>query len=132
MSALYNEGLIYRGNYIINWCPRCQTALADLEVEHEELKGHLYHIRYPLQRRGRRYRRGHHPAGNHARRYGRGGPSRKTNAIDLPETPTLILPLMNREIPIILDSYVDMDFGTGALKVTPAHDLNDFEIGSRP
>jgi valyl-tRNA synthetase len=127
---LYQQGLIYRGNYIINWCPRCHTALADLEVEHEELDGHLYHIEYRFAD-------------------GNGGVVVATTRPETmlgdtavavhPEderyenlnTDTLILPLMNREIPIIRDSYVDMSFGTGALKVTPAHDPNDFEIGNR-
>jgi len=125
---LYEQGLIYRGHYIINWCPRCQTALADLEVEHEEVNGHIYHIRYPLSEGG-------------------GGPVVATTR---PETmlgdtavavnpederytnlhgKTLCLPLTGRSIPVITDSYVDMNFGTGALKVTPAHDPNDFEIG---
>jgi len=127
---LYQEGLIYRGDYIINWCPRCHTALADLEVEYEQLNGHLYHIRYPFSR-------------------GEGG---IVVATTRPETmlgdtavavhpdderyqdlgsEALILPLMHRVIPLIKDSYVDMSFGTGGLKVTPAHDPNDFEIGIR-
>jgi valyl-tRNA synthetase len=127
---LYHQGLIYRGNYIINWCPRCQTALADLEVEHEDLEGHLYYIRYPSAT-------------------GQGG---VVVATTRPETmlgdtavavnpednryhhlgsDRVVLPLMNREIPIIRDRYVDMEFGTGALKVTPAHDANDFEIANR-
>ncbi len=127
---LYEEGLIYRGNYIINWCPRCSTALADLEVEHEETDGHLYHIRYPYQD-------------------GAGG---VVVATTRPETMlgdtavavhpdderyrdaaanAVILPLMNRVIPVIRDKYVDMSFGTGALKVTPAHDPNDYDIGLR-
>jgi len=127
---LYNQGLIYRGNYIINWCPRCHTALADLEVEHDELQGNLYHIQYPY-------------AG------GSGGIVIATTRPETMlgdtavavhpddqryaslETELLILPLMNRKIPIIRDAYVDMSFGTGALKVTPAHDPNDFEIGMR-
>ena len=127
---LYHQGLIYRGNYIINWCPRCNTALADLEVEHEDLQGHLYYIRYPFAT-------------------GDGG---VVVATTRPETmlgdtavavnpederyqsigaESVILPLMNREIPIIRDAYVDTSFGTGALKITPAHDPNDFEIGNR-
>jgi len=128
--GLYNQGLIYRGDYIINWCHRCHTALADLEVEHQEHDGHLYHILYPYA-------------------HGEGG---ITVATTRPETmlgdtavavnpkderylaiasETVILPLMNREIPIIRDKYVDMSFGTGGLKITPAHDPNDFEIGTR-
>jgi len=127
---LYDEGLIYRGDYIINWCPRCLTALADLEVEHESRPGHLWHIRYPLE----------------------DGSGSLVVATTRPETmlgdtavavnPTdaryaglrgkrAILPLMGRAIPIIFDDYVDVTFGTGALKVTPAHDLNDFEISLR-
>ncbi len=127
---LHQEGLIFQGNYIINWCPRCRTALSDLEVEHEELDGHLYHIRYPLV----------------------GETGAITVATTRPETmlgdtavaihpederyadlkaTSVLLPLMNREIPIIRDEYVDMSFGTGGLKVTPAHDPNDFEIGRR-
>ncbi len=127
---LYEQGLIYRGLYITNWCPRCRTALSDLEVEHEELNGHLYHIQYPLA----------------------DGSGTLTVATTRPETMLgdtavavhpederyadltcneVILPLMDRKIPIIRDSYVDTAFGTGALKVTPAHDPNDFEIGQR-
>jgi len=126
---LYQEGLIYRGNYIINWCPRCHTALADLEVEHEAHEGHLYHVRYPFT----------------------DGTKGVVVATTRPETMLgdtavavnpnderyqdmeslqVILPLMNRPIPIIKDKYVDMSFGTGALKITPAHDPNDFEIGN--
>ena len=127
---LYHQGLIYRGDYIINWCHRCHTALADLEVEHQEHDGHLYHILYPYA----------------------GGKGGITVATTRPETmlgdsgvavnpdderyrgipsETVILPLMDREIPIIRDKYVDMSFGTGGLKITPAHDPNDFEIGVR-
>ncbi len=127
---LYREGLIYRGDYIINWCPRCHTALADLEVEHENHKGNLYHIRYPYA----------------------DGTGYVVVATTRPETMlgdtavavspederyknvngrNLILPLLKRVIPVISDSYVDPSFGTGALKVTPAHDPNDFEIGLR-
>lgn len=127
---LYEEGLIYRGDYIINWCPRCQTALADLEVEHEELKSHLYYIRYPIE----------------------GESGFLTVATTRPETllgdtavavnpmderfkglvgKKVLLPLLKRPIPVIADSYVDPEFGTGALKITPAHDPNDFVIGQR-
>ena len=128
--TLYQEGLIYRGNYIINWCSRCHTALADLEVEHEVHDGFLYHIRYPFS----------------------GGKGNVVIATTRPETmlgdtavavnpdderyhglesQKIMLPLMNRKIPIIQDKYVDMSFGTGALKITPAHDPNDFDIGNR-
>ena len=127
---LYRDGLIYRGDYIINWCPRCQTALSDLEVEHEEEQGHLYYVKYPSE---------------DSREY-------LVVATTRPETmlgdtavavhpedkrymkfigQKVILPLMNRKIPVIADSYVSQDFGTGALKITPAHDPNDFEIGGR-
>ena len=125
---LYDEGLIYRGNYIINWCPRCMTALADLEVEHEELEGNLYHIHYPVV----------------------GGEKGPVVATTRPETmlgdtavavhpedsryeyladKEVDLPLTTRSIPVIFDKYVEMEFGTGALKITPAHDPNDFEVG---
>jgi len=127
---LYDQGLIYRGDYIINWCPRCHTALADLEVEHEETESFLYHIRYPLVN----------------------GDGHVTVATTRPETllgDTAVavnpederymnlsgayvrLPVLNREIPLIFDKYVAKEFGTGALKITPAHDANDFEIGNR-
>jgi valyl-tRNA synthetase len=127
---LFNEGLIYQGDYIINWCPRCKTALSDLEAEHEETKGYLYHIRYPLAE----------------------GKGYLTVATTRPETmfgdtavavnpederysqyigKFVILPIANKKIPVIGDSYVDTSFGTGVLKVTPAHDINDFEIGKR-
>jgi len=127
---LYHEGLIYRGDYIINWCPRCRTALSDLEVEHEVHEGSLYYIRYPLV----------------------SGQGVVIVATTRPETmfgdtavavnpederyqgladQEVHLPLTQRRIPIIFDSYVDKSFGTGALKITPAHDANDFEIGHR-
>ena len=125
---LYNQGLIYRDTYMGNWCPHCNTVLSNLEVEPIEIDGNLYHIRYPV----------------------------KDSEIVLeiattrPETmlgdtavavhpdderyqhligKTAILPLCDREMPIIADAYVDTEFGTGALKVTPAHDTNDYEIG---
>jgi valyl-tRNA synthetase len=127
---LYHAGLIYRGDYIINWCHRCHTALADLEVEHEERDGHLYHIRYPFTKGGGvivvATTRPETMLGDTAvavhpddERYR-----------DL-KSESVTLPLMDREIPLIKDSYVDMSFGTGGLKVTPAHDPNDFEIGMR-
>jgi len=127
---LYEEGLIYKGDYIINWCPRCQTALADLEVEHSPKKGALYLVRYPLA----------------------DGSGELVVATTRPETmlgdtavavhpederyqalvgKTVKLPLTDRLIPVIADSYVDREFGTGALKVTPAHDMNDFDLGRR-
>jgi len=125
---LYQEGLIYRSNYIINWCPRCQTALSDLEVEHEEVLGKLYHLKYPFKGSDRfvvvATTRPETMLGDSAvavnpgdERY-RGVVGKK-----------VILPVIDREIPVIADSYVDVEFGTGCLKITPAHDFNDFEIG---
>ncbi|HOV68948.1 MAG TPA: valine--tRNA ligase, partial [Clostridia bacterium] len=127
---LYNKGLIYRGNRIINWCTDCRTALSDAEVEYEEEKSHLWHIRYDSE----------------------DGTASVTVATTRPETMLgdtavavnpederykdlvgkyVILPLMNRKIPVIADEYVDMEFGTGAVKITPAHDPNDFEVAQR-
>jgi len=128
--SLYDEGLIYKGDYIINWCPRCHTALSDLEVEHQEKPGHLYHIKYPLK------------DGSGALIVATTRPETllgDTAVAINPEDPRhkgqggkiVILPLLKRELPVIEDSYVDTEFGTGALKVTPAHDPNDFEIGRR-
>ncbi len=127
---LYEEGLIYRGDYIINWCPRCMTALSDLEVDFEAKAGKLYYIDYPFE----------------------DGTGNITVATTRPETMLgdtavavnpdderyrdyigkfVILPIVGRRIPIIADSYVDKGFGTGAVKITPAHDPNDFELGRR-
>jgi len=127
---LYEEQLIYRANRLINWCPRCHTALSDLEVEHEDKRGHLWHLRYPVI----------------------DSDVQLVVATTRPETmlgdtavavnpedqryreligKQVLLPLVNREIPIIADDYVDMAFGSGAVKITPAHDFNDFEIGKR-
>ncbi|MGB5156855.1 valine--tRNA ligase [Desulfobacterium sp. N47] len=127
---LYKEDLIYRGNYIINWCHRCHTALADLEVEYEELDGHLYHIRYLF------------PESSDGIIVATTRPETMLGDTAVAVNPdderyqdikssSVILPILNRQIPVITDSYVDMSFGTGALKVTPAHDPNDFEIGKR-
>ncbi len=127
---LYNEGLIYRGRYMVNWCPRCQTAISDLEVVHNERVGQIWSIRYPLV----------------------GSSEFLVVATTRPETmlgdtavavhpdderyqqfigKKVLLPLMDREIPVIADAYVDREFGTGVVKITPAHDPNDFEIGKR-
>ncbi len=127
---LYEKGLIYRGNRIINWCPHCMTALSDAEVEYSEQAGNFWHIRYPLK----------------------DGSGEVIIATTRPETllgdtavavnpederyaalvgKTLILPLVNREIPVIADEYVDKEFGTGCVKITPSHDPNDFEVGRR-
>ncbi len=129
--TLHEQGLIYRGAYIVNWCPRCQTAISDLEVVHEEQQGTLWEIRYPVVEEPGQF---------------------VTIATTRPETmlgdvavavhpdderykhlhgKNLHLPLINREIPIVADTYVSADFGTGAVKVTPAHDPNDFAIGQR-
>lgn len=127
---LYQKGLIYRGKRIINWDPAARTALSDIEVEYKEVNGHLYHLRYPLK----------------------DGSGFLTVATTRPETmlgdtavavhpederykdligKTLILPIIGREIPVIADEYVEKDFGSGAVKITPAHDPNDFEVGLR-
>ncbi|NMO95301.1 valine--tRNA ligase [Paenibacillus lemnae] len=127
---LYDKGLIYRGKRIINWDPAARTALSDIEVEYKEVNGHLYHLKYPLK----------------------DGSGSITVATTRPETmlgdtavavhpederykdmigKTLVLPVVNREIPVIADEYVEKDFGSGAVKITPAHDPNDFEMGLR-
>lgn len=127
---LYNEGLIYRGNRITNWCPKCSTALSDAEIEYEEQDGYFWHINYPLA----------------------DGSGNLEIATTRPETllgdtavavnpnderykdligKTIKLPLTDREIPIVGDDYVDIEFGTGAVKITPAHDPNDFQVGQR-
>ena len=138
--SLYQDGLIYRGEKIINWCTRCRTALSDLEVEPKERKGFLWHIRYKVvDAEGKVLQDGNKE-------------SLLTIATTRPETllgDTAVavhskderykkyhglrvqLPLLNRLIPIIVDDYVDPEFGTGALKVTPAHDFNDYELGLR-
>jgi valyl-tRNA synthetase len=132
---LYREGLIYRGRYMVNWCPRCQTAISDLEVVHHERTGEIWNIRYPLLNGGKPSATEYllvattrpetmlgdtavavHPRDDRYRRY----VGRK-----------VLLPLVNREIPVITDPYVDREFGTGVVKITPAHDPNDFEIGKR-
>jgi valyl-tRNA synthetase len=127
---LYEEGLIYRGDYIINWCCRCHTALSDLEVEHEEKEGNLYHIRYPYADAG-----GHVVVATTRPETMLGDTAVAVHPEDeryaAVHAKMLRLPLMGREIPFVLDDYVDREFGTGALKVTPAHDPNDFEIGRR-
>ncbi len=127
---LYEKGLIYRGERIINWCPKCRTSISDAEVEYEEQAGHFWHLRYALS----------------------DGSGYINLATTRPETllgdtavavnpnderykdmvgKTVILPIVHREIPIVADDYVEMDFGTGVVKITPAHDPNDFEVGLR-
>jgi len=127
---LYEEGLIYKGDYIINWCPRCQTALADLEVEHETKESYLYHIKYLLADNG-----GHLTVATTRPETLLGDTAVAINPNDPRYTrfhgATVLLPVLGRRLPVITDEYVDMEFGTGALKVTPAHDLNDFQIAAR-
>ena len=127
---LYNKGQIYKGERIINWCPKCLTSISDAEVEYEDQAGHFWHLRYPLS----------------------DGSGYIQMATTRPETmlgdtavavnpdderykdmvgKTVILPIVHREIPIIADEYVEMEFGTGVVKITPAHDPNDFEVGLR-
>ena len=127
---LYNEGLIYQGNRITNWCPHCQTALSDAEIEYEEQAGHFWHINYPLA------------DGSGSLEIATTRPETLLGDSGVAVNPkderykhligkTVILPLVNREIPIVGDDYVDLEFGTGAVKMTPAHDPNDFEVGKR-
>jgi len=129
-TRLYDEGLIYKGDYIINWCPRCHTALADLEVEHEPTDGKLYNIRYPFTTGD-----GYLVVATTRPETMLGDTAVAVHPSDerynnLPEK-AVVLPLVNRTIPIVFDAHVEREFGTGALKVTPAHDLNDFEISRR-
>ncbi|MFO7588137.1 MAG: class I tRNA ligase family protein, partial [Gemmatimonadota bacterium] len=127
---LYEKGLIYRGNYIINWCPRCHTALANEEAEHREVEGRLWHIRYPLADG-----EGHVVVATTRPETMLGDTAVAVNPEDARHRKLLgrkvELPLTGRRIPIIADEYVDPDFGSGFVKVTPAHDPNDFEIGRR-
>lgn len=127
---LYEKGLIYRGHYIINWCSRCQTALSDIEVEHLESEGKLYHFKYPLEQ------------GDEYLIIATTRPETMLGDVAVAVNPqderyshligmNLILPLVGRKIPIVADEYVDMEFGTGAVKITPAHDPNDFLLGQR-
>lgn len=127
---LYEKGLIYRGDYIVNWCPACKTTLSDIEVEHEDETGKLYYVKYPLKDGS-----GHLMVATTRPETMLGDTAVAVNPEDERYRhlvgKTLILPVMGREIPIIADSYVDMEFGTGAVKVTPGHDPNDFEMGLR-
>jgi len=127
---LYNKGLIYRGNRIINWCPHCATALSDAEVEHSEMEGHFWHIKYPVKDSDEYViiatTRPETLLGDTAVAVNPED-ERYTHLVGK----TLILPLVGREIPVIADEYVDKEFGTGCVKITPAHDPNDFEVGLR-
>jgi valyl-tRNA synthetase len=129
--SLYEKGLLYRGEYMVNWCPHCHTALSDLEVAHADVAGHLWHIRYPVNGLPGRFltvatTRPETMLGDTAVAINAKDP----RYLDL-HGKTVQLPLMDREIPIILDDLADPEFGTGVVKVTPAHDLNDFEAGKR-
>ena len=128
---LWEDGLLYRAERLINWCPRCKTALADIEVVHEETDGHLWHIRYPFV---------DDPAKGLTVATTRPETMLGDTAVAVnPEDPRykqavgrkVRLPIVGRELPVIADSYVDPTFGTGALKITPGHDFNDFEIGQK-
>ena len=127
---LYEQGLIYRGKYIVNWCPRCVTAISDLEVKHEEIPGKLWEIRYPVVGTNEfitvATTRPETMLGDTAVAV-----NAKTNATRTCTARKFVLPLMNREIPIITDELAQPEFGTGAVKVTPAHDANDFAAGLR-
>jgi len=127
---LYQQGYIYRGDYIVNWCPRCGTALSDIEVEYEEIRGKLYYIRYPFKN-NKEYlvvatTRPETMLGDTAIAV-----NPKDERFKKLKGKKVILPLLERELPIIFDEYVDPEFGTGALKITPAHDANDFLIGKK-
>jgi len=127
---LFNKGYIYKGARVINWCPRCHTAISDIEVEHEEQASHLWHFKYLLED-GNGYvvvatTRPETMLGDTGVAVNPNDP-RYTDFIGK----NVILPIMNRPIPIVADEYVDLEFGTGAVKTTPAHDPNDFEIGMR-
>ena len=127
---LYEEGLIYRGKYIVNWCPRCETAISDLEVKHEEVAGKLWEIRYPVIGTNEFI-----TVATTRPETMLGDTAVAVNATDERYThlhgKKVLLPLMQREIPIILDEIAKPEFGTGAVKITPAHDPNDFEAGKR-
>ncbi len=128
--SLYNKGLIYRGNRIINWCPHCKTALSDAEVEYEEQAGSFWHIRYPIKGED-----GYVEIATTRPETMFGDTAVAVNPNDENTKhlvgKTLILPLVGREIPVIADDYVEIGFGTGCVKITPAHDPNDFLVGQR-
>ena len=132
---LYREGLIYRGRYIVNWCPRCQTAISDLEVVHNERTGQLWYLRYPVIWPGSGATGEYLVVATTRPETMLGDTAVAVNPEDERYQrfvgKKVMLPLMNREIPVIADSYVDREFGTGVVKITPAHDPNDFEVGKR-
>lgn len=127
---LYEEGLIYRGQYMVNWCPESQSAVSDLEVENKEVDGHLWHFRYPLTEGD-----GYVEVATTRPETMLGDTAVAVNPYDERYQDligkTVTLPITNRQIPIIADEFVDRAFGTGCVKVTPAHDYNDFQIGKR-
>ncbi|MBF2025709.1 MAG: valine--tRNA ligase [Oscillatoriales cyanobacterium C42_A2020_001] len=129
-TSLFDEGLIYRGKYLVNWCPASQSAVSDLEVDNKEVNGNLWHFRYPLTDGS-----GYVEVATTRPETMLGDTAVAVNPTDDRYQniigKTLTLPIMNREIPIIADEYVDASFGTGCVKVTPAHDPNDFEMGKR-
>ncbi len=134
---LYEEGLIYQGDYIINWCPRCHTALADIEVEHEPTEGRIWYLRYPLvdEATGKASKERFLVVATTRPETMLGDTAVAVNPDDERYQDLIgkyvVLPIVERKIPIIADSHVDPEFGTGAVKVTPAHDFNDFEIAQR-
>ncbi len=129
---LYEKGLIYRGNYIINWCPRCQTALSDEESQHKDVEGMLYYIKYPIKEGDRKKSKDHIVVATTRPETMLGDVAIAVNPKDKRykelKNKTIILPILNRELKVIFDPLVDLKFGTGALKVTPAHDPVDFEL----
>ncbi len=127
---LYNEGLIYRGNRMVNWCPKCNTSISDAEVEYEEQQGFFWHLLYPVKETGELLE-----LATTRPETMLGDTAVAVNPAD-PRYAHLkgchvILPLINKEIPIVLDEHADMEKGTGVVKITPAHDPNDFEVGNR-
>ena len=127
---LYEKGLIYRGQYMVNWCPRCHTALSDLETVHDQTPGNLWHIRYPVMGTERYLVVATTRPETMLGDTGVAINAKDARYLDL-HGKTVMLPLMDREIPIILDDLADPEFGTGVVKVTPSHDPNDFEAGRR-
>ena len=130
---LYNDGLIYRGLRMINWCPRCSTALSDLEVEHEEEEAQLYYVRYRRGRGGMPLPDAVTVATVRRRRWWRTGRGRSPEDERYEDRigRTVLLPIMGRELPVVADDAIQPEFGTGALKVTPGHDPLDWDIGQR-